>query len=57
MRYASRHNEAGILPTELEHIYCDVIDAVNLQALFPAHHLPVIRTWEEAQHLTDYFTA
>lgn len=57
MRYASRHNEFGILPNELEPIYCDVIEAVKLQASFPENHLPMVHTWEEAQHLTRYFAA
>lgn len=55
MRYASRHTESGILPNELENIYCDVIEAVKLQASYPANYLPTVKNWEDARHLTEYF--
>lgn len=57
MRHASQRADSGILPHELDPVYQDVIEAVKLQSSFTANHVPVVRTWEEAQHLTAYFEA
>ncbi len=54
MRFANTHPEAGILPFELDQVYRDVIEAVKLQALFPANQLPAIRSWEQAQHYAQF---
>lgn len=57
MRHASKQHDTGILPHELDPVYRDVIAAVKLQSSFPANHVPIVKTWEEAQHLTAYFEA
>ncbi|HEX4951132.1 MAG TPA: hypothetical protein VFZ34_31030 [Blastocatellia bacterium] len=50
MRFANRHDDAGILPQELDQVYRDVIAAVQLQAYFPTNLIPEIHNWEQAQH-------
>lgn len=57
MRHASKQRDTGILPHELDPVYRDVIEAVQLRASFPAHHVPIVKTWEEAQQLNAYFEA
>jgi hemoglobin-like flavoprotein len=53
-RFAHAHPDAGILPQELEQVYGEVIEAVQFQSFFPENSTPAIKSWEQAQHYTQF---
>ena len=54
MRFANHHKDAGILPNELDSVYRDVIEAIQLQSPYPTNQMPAIHSWEQAQHYAQF---
>jgi hypothetical protein len=54
LRFAHQHDDAGILPYELDQVYRDVVEAVKWQSYFPANLIPAIHSWEQAQYYAQF---
>lgn len=55
LTYAEACYAHGLLPTELDRVYVEAIEAIQLESAFHAAQMPAVNNWEQARHYKQYF--